>query len=197
MVKFAPDVRLLWAPSATYDELVRLPERSPAGSWFRAALRVAIPAAVAGIVTSVMATGRISWSLAVSGTVCWSILSLVQVLTAATVLLGRPRRLGLARAIDLFFLGHGAWSLWLLASATAVFVSPSLVPPYAIIFGAAIPFVCTGVVLSAYCRRVLGWERRSAAIRALVHQALSAVIIVLYVGWAVQLWPRLLSLRIP
>ena len=141
-----------------------------------------------------MATGRISWSLALSGTACWSLLSVLQLITAAAVVFPHPGRVDVPRAIDMFFLGHGAWSLWLLAAATLVFVSPIELPPYAIVFSAAIPFACTAILTFAFCRHVLGLERRPAVVRTVVHQVLTAVVIVIYVGWAMQLWPRVLSL---
>jgi hypothetical protein len=174
-----------------------MPARAGVRGWLQAAGRVAIPAIVAGIATAIMATDRITWSLALSGTACWILLSIVQLLTAATLVLPHPRRVNLPRAVDLFFLGHGAWSLWLLASAALVFVSPIAVPAYLIVFSAVVPLLLTAILTFAYCRRVLGLGRRPAAVRTLVHQSLTAVFILLYVGWAVQLWPRILSLFTP
>jgi hypothetical protein len=49
----------------------------------------------------------------------------------------------------------------------------------------------------AYFREVLGLRRRAALMAALVHQLMATALIVAYIAWAVQLWPRLIGLRVP
>src|SRR5687767_14667676 len=117
------DLRLLRGPAATYRECVAQTRASqpPALSIF---VRAALPAGIAGIATAIAATGRITWSLALSGGICWSFVSLVQLATAVAVVAPGVARAELGRAIELFFLGHAAWSLWLIAVAALLPAAP-------------------------------------------------------------------------
>src|SRR6266545_2469852 len=61
-----------------------------------------------------------------SGAVVWSFAPLLQLAGAsAAILLLAPRRRPLSQALDLYFLGSGPWSAWLLAVAGVL----ALVPP--------------------------------------------------------------------
>jgi len=188
----SPELRLLRAPSAHYrDEVIR----SAGGSaWTRALGRPLLSALLTGTCTAVAATGHAGWALILSGTLCWSFVVLVQLAAAIGLVSSTRRRTSLPRAIDLFFLGHGAWSLWLLAAAAALITIPNA-PRYAyiIILTGMVPAVWTAIVIFAFCRQVLELDVRRAAIRTLVHQALIYAVVVSYFAWAVQLQPRILA----
>jgi hypothetical protein len=154
--------------------------------------RVLIPAAIAGIATTVSATGRISWALALSGALCWSLLTVLQAATAAAVVLPSVSGTGRSRALALFFLGHAAWSLWLLIGAIAVFASPRFILNVVLLSG-LVPFVWTAIVVHAFFRHVVGLDRGRAMALTAIHQALTLLVIFLYFGWAVQLWPRVVA----
>ena len=158
----------------------------------RLVLRALAPALSAGIVTVSLATGRVSWRLAASGVLCWGFITVVQLLIGVAVV--RPwRRAGdAARAFELYVLGHAAWSLWMLAAAVSVFLVPGLGLD-AVLPTAVLPAAWTAVLVYGFCREVLGLAARPAAWRAALHHALTALVIVAYVAWAVQLWPRMLS----
>ncbi len=148
---------------------------------------------IAGVVTGLSATGRVSWSLLGSGLICWSFLAAVQLVTAA-VLIGREgQSIGYTRAFELFFLGHAAWSLWLILASAYLFAAPL---PYEslLLVTAIVPAGWTAVVIFSYCRVVLGLSARRAARRTAAHQGLTFLVIATYVGWAIQLWPRVLAI---
>jgi hypothetical protein len=198
-----PDLRLLVAPSETYRAVAQAAAGDPSHAWSRAVARASGAAVIAGITTAAAATGRITWSLALSGALCWSFIAVVQMTAAAAVIApstrGKGARQGpsLPRAIELFFFGHAAWSLWLLLSAAFLVAVPGLARTDIVVATAVLPFAWTAVVVFAFFRQVLQLERVNAAIWTAIHQSLTALVFLLYVGWAVQLWPRLLATRIP
>jgi hypothetical protein len=196
VIQLTPDVRLLWAPSATYRGAIAERADTSIGTWGSLAVRLITPAAIAGIATAMTATGRITWSLALSGTLCWTLLAILQTITAAAVILPSRRDVGLPRAIELFFAGHAPWSLWLIGASAIIVFAPGLRVD-AVLITASVPFVWTAFVTFGFARHVLGLGRRAAVIRTFVHQCLTSAVIALYVGWAVQIWPRLLSLLTP
>ena len=168
-----------------------------AAAWWRALARIVAPAMLAGMATAAAATGRISWSLAMTGAACWSFIGPLQALTAAAVILPSNRRVPFPRALELFFVGHAAWSSWLVSSAAVLVAAPAALPLDAVLLSALVPLVWTAIVIYAFFRQVLQLERWRAATWTAIHQALTALVMVLYVGWAVQLWPRLLGLQAP
>jgi hypothetical protein len=187
----SPELRVLAAPFARYREAVSGASPDSSSLVPRAAVAAAFTAFVIGTCTAITATGRVSWRLALSGAICWSFVPILQLLTAAAVLPSRavvPRR----RALELFFLGHAAWSLWLLAAAASLVAGVARTD--VVLVTGVVPAVWTSVVVYAFCREVLGLTARRAAARTLAHQTLTCLLIVLYVAWAVQLWPRVLSL---
>jgi hypothetical protein len=193
-MNIAPELRLLTAPSAQYRQAVAVAASPSSFSPWRGALgRPLFTALLTGTSTAIAATGRVSWALVVSGTVCWGFVALVQMGTAVALVSSANRRVSLPRALALFFLGHAAWSLWLLAAVAALLVVPVAARhPQAILIAALVPAAWTGIVIFAFCRQVLELNPRQAAIRTVLHQMVTYGVIVLYIGWAVQLWPRIL-----
>ena len=184
----------------------------PAAGWAAVFTRLALAAAIAGTGTAAAATGRISWSLALSGTVCWATLIALQLVTAAAVIIPVTRRHSAPMApfrggtatpwhfgalLALFFHAHAPWSLWILATSAFVLAAPGFSRQDVILATALVPLAWTAVIASAYFREVLGAARGTAIIATFVHQALTAAVMLAYIAWAVQLWPRLLGLRIP
>ena len=118
----------------------------------------------------------------------------MQIVTAA-ILIGRAgRALGYSRALELFFLGHAAWSLWLIAAAGYVYASSDATRREdLLLITAVVPLIWTAVMAFSYCRVVLRLDARQAFRRIVVHQGLTVLVIGAYVAWAIQLWPRLLA----
>ena len=161
-------------------------------------IRLFIAPTIAGTAASVSATNRISWSLFLSGMVCWSFIAAVQLVNATLLIRRDGRPIGYARALQLFFTAHAAWSLWLIAAALYPFaVGASVRLPDLVLLTAIVPLGWTASMVFSYCREVLRLDRRRAALRTALHQGLTGLVITVYVAWAIQLWPRLLALTLP
>ena len=181
------------SPAQGYTRLLRADVRvSPLASLVRPALVTA----VIGTAAAISATDHVTLPLVISLTVCWSVAVGIQLIAALFVIIKPARHtLGLPRALDLFFVGHAPWSLWLLAFAAWA----ALVPPVGrtvtrILVTGVIPAVWTAAIIVAFFRTALGLSRREAVRRTLLHQVATwAVFIVIY-GMATQLLPRLLRM---
>lgn len=141
------------------------------------------------------ATHRATFGLVLSVGVCWAFATVIQTVAAAAVIAVFPGRVvSVARALDLFFLSAGPWSLWLLAfAAWAGFPADHSAIPLAALATAPIPIVWTTVIVRAFCRSVLNASARGALTTALIHQAMIWSVAAVYVSTVVQAWPRLLG----
>jgi len=162
------DVRLAFAPDATYAQLVTERATAQVGPILG---RIALAAAVIGTSVAVAATGRVSLGLVATIALSWSFALLVQAIAAAAIIVpARARRVTAARAFELWFLAHVPWTLWFLVPAafsgiTAAHVSESLR-----FVGALVPIVWTILVLRAFGRQVLGATRVGTL--AMAHQVI-------------------------
>jgi hypothetical protein len=193
LIQFTPDVRLLWAPAATYRQVDSAAAAPLQPSRWSLAARASIAPAIAGVATGLSATGRVSWSLVLSGIVCWSFLAAIQFLTAAMLIGRQGRPIGYWRAFELFFLGHAAWSLWLIGAGAYLHIVPESLRRDELLITAVVPAAWTAAVVFSYCREILRLDVRRAVLRTAVHQGLTILVIVAYVAWAIQLWPRLFA----
>ena len=193
MIQLTPDLRLLWAPFATYRQ-IRTESADARASWRVLLVRIFTAPVIAGIAAGVSATNRVSWSLFLSGLVCWSFVCAVQCLNAFLLIGRHGKEIGYLRALELFFHGHAAWSLWLIASGLYLFAVPEPARrEHLLLLTTVVPIAWTFVITVSYAREVLHLNDQQAIVRAIVHQSLSVLTIALYVIWAVQLWPRILS----
>lgn len=186
-------MRLLWAPAATYRQIYSAAAAPLQPSRWSLAARAFIAPAIAGVATGLTATGRVSWSLVLSGIVCWSFLAAIQFLTAAMLIGRQGRPIGYWRALELFFLGHAAWSMWLIGAGAFLYVVPESLRREELLITAVVPVAWTAAVVFSYCREILQLDVRRAVLRTAVHQGLTILVIVAYVAWAIQLWPRLFA----
>ena len=140
-------------------------------------------AVVIGSTTAIAATGRVTLLLVLSGTLVWSVVPIVQLFTG--LLLVRGTGSGLASALDGYFRTHRAWSLWLVVCATAIILLPNPISKVLLV-GATfvVPAVVTVVLLLRYCRRELGLNRPAAVRRVLLHQTVTAAVILAYAKYA-------------
>jgi hypothetical protein len=187
----SPDVRVAFGPSRVYAELVRHTDSGRLLAIRRPALVAVILASSLGI----MATGRLDVSLVASLLICWSFAPVLQLLAARLILLSTPgRTVGVARAIDLLFMGHVPWSLWLVALAgLAALGLDSDVLRVGAMVSAPVIAVWTASLIRAFCLKVLRTSPHDAVIRTLLHQALIWTVTGVYIAVAVQVWPRLLA----
>jgi len=178
------------APDATYAALVREPADISAVGALR---RPLVAAVVIGSGMALSSTQHVTPALVLSTTVMWSFVVMLQVAIALAVI---PRaaaaRLGRARTLDLFFASHAPWSLWVLFAAVwgPVLTGHPFKPLW---LAALLPIALTPRIIAAFFREVLGLDQRRAAVRTLVHQALTWGLFVAIFGAAVALWPRVLQ----
>jgi hypothetical protein len=181
----------IW-PRQTYAELHGEGQR---GSWWRAAAIPLVTALVIGVSTSVAATGVASLFSIASGALCWSFVPLIQ-LANGLLLCRRPPRGsgGTARAVELFFLSHLPWSLWLIGiTIVLLWVPLAGTAIYQLLLTAVVPLIWTGAILRSFCQTVLGCSAHQASRRTLNYLAITLFVIFVYVFLAVGLWPRIVG----
>jgi hypothetical protein len=142
---------------------------------------------------AISATGRIDVSLAASLVLCWSFVPVLQLLAARVILFSTPARaVGVPRALDLLFMGHVPWSLWMIVlTALAAVGVDGDVWRLAAIISAPVVALWTASIVRAFCVEVLRASARGAVVRTLLHQALIWSVAAVYVAAAVAAWPRL------
>jgi hypothetical protein len=189
-VPVSAELRLILGPRTTYAALARVADRGSPWSAVRRPLLVAI---VLGASGAIAATGHVTPSLLLSMTACWSVVVVLQMAIALS-LIARPaqRTVGLARALDLFFASHAPWSLWLLAAA-AWAPSAGGRPLWPLLAAAVVPLALTPPMIAAFFREVLEMDPRHAAARTAAHQAITWTLFLVLAGSAVQIWPRVLE----
>ena len=79
--------------------------------------RPAFVALVLGCTISLLTAHSLTLRLVASGALTWSFVPLLEMAGLAVVWRLGSRPLSVPRAVDLFFTGHGLWSLWLIALA--------------------------------------------------------------------------------
>ena len=97
------ELAVLLQPRLTYRRLVK-------ESGGNACKRPLLFMLLAGCSMSMAASGRVTLRLALPITLYACLIPLIEI-AALRLLLGRK----IGRAVDLFFMGHAAWSLWLIA----------------------------------------------------------------------------------
>ena len=159
-------------------------------SFRAAASHVALIALVIGTATAVVGAGRLDSSLVISTTLVWSFIPLVQLATGVIIVAGRTPSKG--AAFERYLATHRAWSLWILAVAAIVLLSPqaSLTVSW-LVLTAPVPLAATAFALVALRRTLFGDSRRAAWIRVVLHQGVTLAVIAAYVYWAVAAPPRL------
>ena len=185
---FSPDLKVMAAPERAYAAALAA---SPGAPWTRMRRPFGV-ALVLGTGSAVSSTGHLTLGLLASGIACWSFVVLIQIATASAVL--RSRRGGpvpFTRRLDLWFMGHAPWSLWILAATTVMGSAPfGWRVEWPIILSSLVPIAWTTIIAAAFCRVVLGDSPAGAILRTAIHQALTWGIALAYVAWAVALGPR-------
>jgi hypothetical protein len=131
-----------------------------------------------------ISAGSLTARIALSATFYWTFIPLCEILGLAIVTRGKLGRHSFAHAIDIFFAGHGPWTLLLIALAGALTFSTAPAR-WELLTGPALWATALVVVWSAYIdscffRHVMG-DRRAGAIRDVVLQRLvtwAAVIVI-------------------
>lgn len=186
------DVRVALFPFETYRELVAEPVR---GSWRRALERPALVAVIVGTAVTMSSAGRVPLGLVVMGIVCWSFVPLIQwvigmlVISRAT---GRP--VSMPRCLELLFLSHLPWSLWIIARTGVSAFTPFFIGRAVEVASLAVPGIWTTVIVFAFCRAVLGCADTRAHVLTVTHQMLTWATVFVYAFFATGVWARVLAL---
>jgi hypothetical protein len=176
------------APAREYQERVA---EARTGRWPRAFVTPLLVTLILGIVTAVAGVGRVTASLVISGAICWSFVVILQLLTGIALIASVPsRQVDLPRSVELLFDSHGPWSLWLVGIG---FLHSTAVSQMIMAGSALVPFAWTARILQRYGEEVLGLPRKQAVTRVLAHQAITALLIVMYVELATGLSLRILG----
>ncbi|HVL66070.1 MAG TPA: hypothetical protein VM364_02280 [Vicinamibacterales bacterium] len=154
--------------------------------------QMALIALVIGTSVTAAATGRVDASLVLSGFAAWSFVPLVQMLTG--LVLTRGTAVAKRHALEQYFATHWPWSLWILSVHAAFLLSGAVHATAAwIAVTGVVPVIWTVRLLIAFCRETLHLDAARARMRVAQHQALTLVAAIVYVHFAVALWPRLLG----
>jgi hypothetical protein len=190
---FSTEASLILRPMAVYQ---RLAQQTASGGWWRGLRKPLFLALLLGGCLSLIVSGRLTARLIVGGAVAWSFIPVFEVAAFAAVRrfanIGAP----FSRDIDLFFAGHGPWSILLIAVAAVA----SFIPIQAATWAASAPgaitlaaiasvvVVWSGYIDFCFYRAVLG-KTEASAVRALLLQRVIAwtLAIVYFLGNAG--WP--------
>ena len=155
---------------------------------------MALIALVIGTSVTVAATERVDFSLLVAGSFGWSFVPVLQLMTGL-LLIARTNRLPRRRALEAYFALHWPWSLWMLSAAVLLLVLPPVRDySFALILTSLVAMVWTIFLLIGFCREQLAMTTHQARWRVALHQVVTIGVAILYVSYAVALWPRVVSL---
>ena len=117
---WSDELRIMLRPASTYRQLSKAADESGVWVMIRRPLFVAL---VVGSFVSITVSGHLTIYLLLDGMVFWSFILVLQaiLMSGIVVSFGR-RRIPTSKALDLFFMGHGPWLMWLLGiAATCLF----------------------------------------------------------------------------
>lgn len=180
---WSADARVTFRPSATYRELAQEP-RSP-GKWtfVRRPLFLAVFLAC---MVSLIASQRLTLRLIATGTINMSFIPLVEIAGVRAVWRSK-HGLPFSRAVDIFFMSHGPWILWLLAYASIwAFASPDhaffLTAPRYVWPSFLLAVAWSAVIDYLFFRQVFPRSHSQAAFDLLVQRAVSWTLGILIFG---------------
>jgi hypothetical protein len=186
----SPELHVMLTPSRAYAEYAR-DERG--GAW-SAAGRLLFVALVQGVAISMVATHTVALPTVISVTLCWTITLAIQIFAALILIASAPRRtVSVSCALDLLFLGHAPWTLWLLAWTVLLSWGSDAAGLPWITVTMIVPSAVTARMVVAFAERVLGMTHGEALRSALIHQGIIWIALVAFFWQAVQLWPRILG----
>ena len=190
-MRLPPDLRLALSPTETYRQLIAEPVR---GTWLRALERPALVAVIIGTAVTLSSARRVPLDLVLMGIVCWAFVPLVQCLIGLVVIgRARGRPMSVPRCVELLFAGHLPWSLWMLVTIGIDTFTPVPIPLVIQVLSLLVPAVWTTIILSAFCRIVLGCTPARAHLLIVAHQAMTWTAFFGYVVLVSGLWPRVLA----
>lgn len=184
------DLRLALAPFDTYRSLMAERVR---GSWLRALERPALVAVIIGISVTMASARRVSIGLVLMGILCWSFVPIIQFAIGA-VIIGRAhgRPTTMPRGLELLFIGHLPWSLWVLIMLGLSTFTPLPLGLAVQVLSLVPPLVWTTTIVFAFCRTVLGCAPARARLFTVTHQAMTWTAFFTYEVLVSGIWARFL-----
>jgi hypothetical protein len=171
---WSDELRVLVHPVGSYRQLAA--QATDDGPWFvlRRPLFVAL---VAGAFVSFTASGRLIVPLLLDGALFWSFVPILQMSAIAGVVLTLARgRMPITKAIDLFFVGHAPWLLWLLTVAgTCLFFPMKRIylwptqPGWLLPFSLLIAWIWSNVTTFGFLRGALDLTVRQSIVALLFY----------------------------
>jgi len=186
----SPDVQVMLRPAGAYQELAQ--QASGERKW-SAMRRPAFMVFLLGCLVSLVTAGALSPRLFAAGALNALFVPLLEIGVLAGVWRSR-RATPFSRTVDLFFMGHGPWVLWLLVMcAIWVFASPShafFLTGHGMWFLLGVVAVWSGYIDFCFLRYVL---KESAK------KAVGSLVILRVITWSVglvifgggSLWPEM------
>src|SRR5690349_16926036 len=172
------EVRVALSPSRAYRGLLAIEAPAVTWRWLR---RPALILFVIAAVAPIAAVGRVTFGLVATMALCWSFAVAIQIVVGTCVIASAPaRRARGLRALDLWFAGHLPYSLWVFVSLTMLAADAG--PVGVAIVAAVVPAAWTAVIVSGFCRTVLGTTAAGARWRAGAHFVATWVIMLTYIG---------------
>jgi len=149
LATWSNEVEVMLRPTRTYRRLAEEVDAKAVSTTvvWHAIRRPLFAAFMIGAFTSLTTSGQLNAFLVLDGMLFWSFVPLLQLLImACLVLVFARRRLPAAKAIDLFFIGHGPWFLWLLAIAgSCLFIPTKQIFLWPVMSGWLMPISLLGV----------------------------------------------------
>lgn len=191
---WSDEARALVRPFKTYEALAR----EPADDRRKLAAKVLTVLFVLGGFVSLTASGRLVASHVINTMVFWSFAPALQAGVMAVVVKLFAREAKLTRALWLYFVGHGAWMLFLLSLVAVCLFAPNV---YRTMMGlltrGVVPFLMLGTIVwsivltLAFFRRGLGLGKGRSALATLVYYVGHIVAVLAYYFATEQLQPQL------
>ena len=179
MTPFSEEWRIAVAPRETYTALVSDPAASN-----QLFTRVALILLVFATIASTILTDRITIPLLATAALTWSFVLVLQSIIGTLVILSATRRrIGVVRALDLWFASHLPYSLWLLLIASWFGLAETF-PPFALVLSVIVPAVWTSLIARTYCRVVLEVSVRGAQWRVVLQQSMAWLCVMAYLAFA-------------
>ena len=179
--QFSMETQLAFAPAATYRSLLAEP---PVPLW----RRLGIFMTVIAVAIPIMAVQRVTIGLVAATAIAWSFVLAIQLVLGTLVIASVPsRRVGLKRALDLWFAGHLPYCIWVLATA-ALMSNLSGGSLEMLVVLAIVPSMWTAAIVTTFCRIVLNSSRAGARWRAAIHLIAVWAVGLQYVALSVGGW---------
>jgi hypothetical protein len=163
----SPDLWVMLSPSAAYQGLVR--QEGGQGKW-AAAQRPLFIVFLLGCLVSLVTAGSLSLRLFAAGAINALFVPVLEIGVLAG-LWRRRRTMAFSRTVDLFFMGHGPWVMYLLVFC-AIWTFADPIHAYALTarwmwFLLGVAIIWSGYIDFCFLRQVLGESASTAGRRLL------------------------------